>query len=215
MSPLPDDAAPVVSLGGWLGDDGDELVATLERLYVPRNDPRWLRRNALVALGNGVESGSRDPGRDDPDPGLRAAAQRALGSIAGRSPRKWGEAEATPRSAGASRPSAWRSSRTRCGGRSRRLGCTRGRRRRVARRERSRALALAVAAARDIERILADDEPGSLRREQIDLAALVGELRADGVDVSVAGRPTSRATRTAAAGAREPDRQRVSATARA
>ena len=22
------------------------------RLYVPRNDPRWLRRNALVALGN-------------------------------------------------------------------------------------------------------------------------------------------------------------------
>ena len=24
----------------------------LDRLYVPRNDPRWLRRNALVALGN-------------------------------------------------------------------------------------------------------------------------------------------------------------------
>jgi len=23
-----------------------------ERLYVPRNDARWLRRNALVALGN-------------------------------------------------------------------------------------------------------------------------------------------------------------------
>ena len=23
-----------------------------DRLYVPRNDPRWLRRNALVALGN-------------------------------------------------------------------------------------------------------------------------------------------------------------------
>ncbi len=55
--------------------------------------------------------------------------------------------------------------------------------------ERSRALALAVAAARDIERILTDDEPGSLRREQVDVAALVGELRADGVDVSVAGRP--------------------------
>ena len=29
-----------------------ELVDELERLYVPRNDPRWLRRNALVALGN-------------------------------------------------------------------------------------------------------------------------------------------------------------------
>ena len=27
------------------------------RLYVPRNDPRWLRRNALVALGN---TGERD-----------------------------------------------------------------------------------------------------------------------------------------------------------
>ena len=24
----------------------------LDRLYVPRNDPRWLRRNALTALGN-------------------------------------------------------------------------------------------------------------------------------------------------------------------
>ena len=23
-----------------------------DRLYVPRNDPRWLRRNALVAAGN-------------------------------------------------------------------------------------------------------------------------------------------------------------------
>ena len=56
--------------------------------------------------------------------------------------------------------------------------------------ERFRALALAIAAARDIERILTDDDPGALRREQVDLAALVGELRADGVDVSVAGRPT-------------------------
>jgi len=55
--------------------------------------------------------------------------------------------------------------------------------------ERSRALALGIAAARDIERILTDDEPGSLRREQVDLAALVGELRAEKVDVSVAGRP--------------------------
>jgi epoxyqueuosine reductase QueG len=27
-------------------------VAEYERLYVPRNDPRYLRRNALVALGN-------------------------------------------------------------------------------------------------------------------------------------------------------------------
>ena len=43
---------PVVSLLGWLERDGDELAAELDRLYVPRNDARWLRRNALVAAGN-------------------------------------------------------------------------------------------------------------------------------------------------------------------
>ena len=31
----------------WLTRDGGELVDELDRLYVPRNDPRWLRRNAL------------------------------------------------------------------------------------------------------------------------------------------------------------------------
>ena len=36
---------------------GSELVAEVDRLYVPRNDPRWLRRNALHALGN---AGSAD-----------------------------------------------------------------------------------------------------------------------------------------------------------
>ena len=41
-----------VDLVAWLEADGDELVAAHDRLYVPRNDPRWLRRNALVALGN-------------------------------------------------------------------------------------------------------------------------------------------------------------------
>jgi epoxyqueuosine reductase len=46
------DATPTVSLVEWLERDGDELVAELDRLYVPRNDPRWLKRNALVALGN-------------------------------------------------------------------------------------------------------------------------------------------------------------------
>jgi epoxyqueuosine reductase len=46
------DAMPTVSLVDWLERDGRELVDELDRLYVPRNDPRWLRRNALVALGN-------------------------------------------------------------------------------------------------------------------------------------------------------------------
>jgi epoxyqueuosine reductase len=51
-APLPSGASPSVSLRGWLERDGEELVAELDRLYVPRNDPRWLRRNALVAAGN-------------------------------------------------------------------------------------------------------------------------------------------------------------------
>ena len=50
--PLPEEAEPVVSLVDWLEADGEELRRRYDRLYVPRNDPRWLRRNALVALGN-------------------------------------------------------------------------------------------------------------------------------------------------------------------
>jgi epoxyqueuosine reductase len=45
-------AAGHVDLVRWLEQDGRELVDAYERLYVPRNDPRWLRRNAIVALGN-------------------------------------------------------------------------------------------------------------------------------------------------------------------
>ena len=41
-----------VSLADWLTRDGRDLVAELDRLFIPRNDPRWLRRNALVAAGN-------------------------------------------------------------------------------------------------------------------------------------------------------------------
>ncbi len=41
-----------VDLVAWLEADGAALVSEYDRLYVPRNDPRWLRRNALVALGN-------------------------------------------------------------------------------------------------------------------------------------------------------------------
>ncbi len=50
--PLPGDAVPNVSLADWLRREGRDLVTEFDRLYVPRNDPRWLRRNALHALGN-------------------------------------------------------------------------------------------------------------------------------------------------------------------
>ena len=45
-------AEPLVSLVDWLEADDAELRARYDRLYVPRNDARYLRRNALVALGN-------------------------------------------------------------------------------------------------------------------------------------------------------------------
>ncbi len=45
-----DAAEPLVSLEDWLTADDRELVARYQRLYFPRRDPRFLRRNALVAL---------------------------------------------------------------------------------------------------------------------------------------------------------------------
>jgi epoxyqueuosine reductase len=50
--PLAPGSTPHVSLADWLRDDGDALVRHYDRLYVPSNDARYLRRNALVALGN-------------------------------------------------------------------------------------------------------------------------------------------------------------------
>ncbi len=86
-SPLPEDATPTVSLRDWLERDGDELVAELDRLYVPRNDPRWLRRNALLAAGNvGSVELATAVGRlaDDGDPVLSDAASWALRRMASR-----------------------------------------------------------------------------------------------------------------------------------
>ncbi|HEV3402886.1 MAG TPA: tRNA epoxyqueuosine(34) reductase QueG [Gaiellaceae bacterium] len=45
-------AEATVSLVDWLDADADELSRRYDRLYVPRNDGRWLKRNALVAAGN-------------------------------------------------------------------------------------------------------------------------------------------------------------------
>jgi epoxyqueuosine reductase len=57
--PLSEDAEPVVSLVEWLEADPDELSRRYDRLYVPRNDGRFLQRNARIALGNA----SRNPDR--------------------------------------------------------------------------------------------------------------------------------------------------------
>jgi epoxyqueuosine reductase len=56
-APLPDDAEPVVSLLEWLQASDEDLREGYDRLYFPRNDPRYLRRNALIAAGNSGDSG--------------------------------------------------------------------------------------------------------------------------------------------------------------
>ena len=48
-----------VSLVDWLEGDEQELSSRYDRLYVPRNDGRWLQRNALVAAGNVGGAGER------------------------------------------------------------------------------------------------------------------------------------------------------------
>ena len=48
----PDEAEPHVSLVDWLERDPDDLRRAYDRLYVPKNDGHYLRRNAIVALGN-------------------------------------------------------------------------------------------------------------------------------------------------------------------
>jgi epoxyqueuosine reductase len=57
--PLPPEAEPTVSLVEWLEAEDVELQRRYDRLYVPKNDPRYLRRNALVALGNSGRSEHR------------------------------------------------------------------------------------------------------------------------------------------------------------
>ncbi|HEY7178111.1 MAG TPA: tRNA epoxyqueuosine(34) reductase QueG [Gaiella sp.] len=82
--PLPAGAQPTVSLAEWLERDGDDLATQLDRLFVPRNDARWLRRNALVALGNvGRAEDARlaEPFLEDEEPALQGAARRAVALI--------------------------------------------------------------------------------------------------------------------------------------
>jgi epoxyqueuosine reductase len=85
----PEDAEPHVSLVDWLEAEDADLRTRYERLFVPRNDPRYLRRNALVALGN---TGGPDPETrsmlerhaDSDDELLREHAEWALARLADR-----------------------------------------------------------------------------------------------------------------------------------
>ena len=82
--PLPPDAQPFVRLADWLERDEQALVAEFDRLYVPRNDGRWLRRNALVAAGNsgGPElRSSVERHVRSSDPVVAEAAEWALGRM--------------------------------------------------------------------------------------------------------------------------------------
>jgi epoxyqueuosine reductase len=83
--PAPPDAEPTVSLVDWLEAEDAELRVRYERLFVPRNDARYLRRNALVALGNNgrPEDGelAAEYARSE-DPLLREHAEWALARLA-------------------------------------------------------------------------------------------------------------------------------------
>jgi epoxyqueuosine reductase len=83
---LPADAEPLVSLVDWLEADADDLRRRYDRLFVPRNDPRYLRRNALVAAGNSGEPALVEPVRryaEGSDQLLREHAEWALARLEG------------------------------------------------------------------------------------------------------------------------------------
>jgi epoxyqueuosine reductase len=81
---LPEEAEPHVRLADWLQQDGTELTRRYDRLYVPKNEARYLRRNALVALGNtgGLEDLQLAQGfLEDEDDLLREQAAWAVAQI--------------------------------------------------------------------------------------------------------------------------------------
>ena len=78
--PAPPDSEANVSLVDWLERDPDELARDYERLFVPRKDGRYLKRNALVALGNTGRPEDRTVAErflTDDDPMLREYADWA------------------------------------------------------------------------------------------------------------------------------------------
>jgi len=82
--PAGPEAEIVVDVLGMLGASDDELLARHGRWYIPRRQPRYLRRNALVVLGNVADP--HDPeavaalrnALDDDDPLIRSHAVWAV-----------------------------------------------------------------------------------------------------------------------------------------
>jgi len=89
----PAGAEPVVSLLDWLRMPDEELGVRYGRLYFPRNDPRYLRRNALVAAGNSADRSLVDavrPFAEGEDQLLREHAEWALALLEGDTDRPGG-----------------------------------------------------------------------------------------------------------------------------
>ncbi len=86
---LPEGAEPVVSLVEWLQAGDEELRERYDRLYFPRNDPRYLRRNALVAAGNSGEAALAEavrPYAEGDDDLLREQGRWSLARLDGGEP---------------------------------------------------------------------------------------------------------------------------------
>jgi epoxyqueuosine reductase QueG len=84
---VPKDAEPHISLLDWLRADDVELATRYDRLFVPRNDTRWLKRNALIAAGNvggKEERAAVEPYLDSDDDVLREHASWALAHMEAR-----------------------------------------------------------------------------------------------------------------------------------
>ena len=82
--PLAADAEANVSLVDWLEREPEQLADDYRRLFVPRNDGRYLQRNALVALGNAGREGDRQLTErylEGEDPLLREYAAWACGRL--------------------------------------------------------------------------------------------------------------------------------------
>jgi epoxyqueuosine reductase len=83
LTPTPRGRVDLVAL---LGSDDRSLLRRFAHFYVPRRDPRYLRRNALVALGNVGGRGAEQVAAGylgHPDWLLRAHAAWALGRLGG------------------------------------------------------------------------------------------------------------------------------------